>query len=55
MSRLDSDCRLMNFGGFATPQRRLLFDINPTSTAPRQLIDIAGRLAVAPRPRRAAE
>jgi hypothetical protein len=22
------DCHLMNFGGFATPERRLLFDIN---------------------------
>ena len=22
------DCHLMNFGGFATPERRLIFDIN---------------------------
>jgi len=29
------DCHLMNFGGFATPERRLIFDINdhrPTAT-----------------------
>jgi uncharacterized protein (DUF2252 family) len=23
-----SDCHLMNFGGFATPERRIVFDIN---------------------------
>jgi uncharacterized protein (DUF2252 family) len=22
------DCHLLNFGGFATPERRLIFDIN---------------------------
>ena len=31
------DCHLMNFGGFATPERNIIFDINDfdeTSTAP---------------------
>jgi hypothetical protein len=31
------DCHLMNFGGFATPERRLIFDINDLDvTFPRK-------------------
>ena len=33
------DCHLMNFGGFATPERNIIFDINDfdeTSPAPME-------------------
>jgi uncharacterized protein (DUF2252 family) len=40
------DCHLMNFGGFATPERRLIFDINDLDeTLPgacRSLAQLAG-------------
>jgi uncharacterized protein (DUF2252 family) len=30
------DCHLMNFGGFATPERQLIFDINVVISRPRR-------------------